>query len=211
MAPVAGWSIDPRGPVAETINDLWWLMLGLGVAVFVLFMVLLARGLVRPAGAAEADEGARTRRWLVGGGLLMPIVVLVVVFAGTVYAMRAMPTPGGADDELVVEVVGHQWWYEVRYPQHDVTARDEMHVPVGRPFVLRLTSVDVIHSFWVPEFGPKMDMLPEDVNVLVLEADEPGTYHARCAEFCGLHHADMHMVVVAEPEDRFAAWLAQQS
>jgi cytochrome c oxidase subunit 2 len=79
---------------------------------------------------------------------------------------------------------------------------------VGRPVELRLTSADVIHSFWVPELAGKLDLLPDNVNTLVLQADQPGRHLSICAEFCGLRHADMRMIVVAEPADQFAAWVA---
>lgn len=209
MRMLAVGLLEPGGPVAETIADLWWLLLGLGTAVFVVFAVLLFRGLFRSPGKAEPDARKRVGRWLVGGGVLMPAVVLVVVFGATVWAMRVTPTTASRD-ALVVEVVGHQWWFEVHYPDEGVTTTNELHIPVGRRVVLRLTSADVIHSFWVPELGGKMDMLPDDTNALVLQADEPGEYYSRCAEFCGLHHAEMKMLVIAEPADRFAAWVAAQ-
>ncbi len=210
MRRLAAGSLDPQGPVADAIADLWWLMLGLGVAVFVVFAVLLALGLFRrPPG--DADRGARTRvgRWIVGGGVLMPVLVLIVVFGATVYAMRVIPaTP--PPDALVVEIVGHQWWYEIHYPDEGITTKDELHIPVGRPVALRLTSADVIHSFWVPALAGKMDMLPDGTNTLVLQADEPGEHRAQCAEFCGLLHARMELRVVAETAERFAAWVADQ-
>lgn len=222
VRPLARTSLEPRGPVAGTIADLWWLMLGLGVAVFVVVGVLLAVGLLRPGRRAGSDEGLlrpgrpggwderrQGGRWVVGGGVVLPVLVLFVVLAATVAAMRAIPT-SASRGALTVEVVGHQWWFEVRYPEEDVTARGEMHIPVGRRIVLRLTSADVIHSFWVPELAGKRDMLPDSTNTLVLQADTPGRYQSRCAEFCGLHHADMRLLVVAEPAVRFAAWLTAQ-
>jgi cytochrome c oxidase subunit 2 len=208
MPQTMSGSLDPKGPSAEVAANLWWFMLLLGLVVFGVFLALLWAGLRRqapPDTEVDRDEG---RRWLVGGGVVMPAVVLVAVFGATLGAMRAWPNTA-PKDSLVIEVVGHQWWYEVRYPEQGVTLKDRLHIPVGRPVVLRLTSADVIHSFWVPELGGKLDMLPEDTNVLVLQADTPGRYKARCAEFCGLHHADMHMVVVAQAEDRFTAWMGR--
>ncbi|MEX2289446.1 MAG: cytochrome c oxidase subunit II [Mycobacteriales bacterium] len=202
--------MDPQGPVAAAIDELWWLMLGLGIAVFAVFLVLLVIGLVRePTEQADADPQRRIRRWLVGGGVVLPLVVVTVVFGATVRAMQAVPgvAPPGA---LVVEIIGHQWRYEVGYPEEGVTAVDELHLPVGRPVALHLTSADVIHSFWVPELGGKLDMLPDGTNVLVLQADRPGQYTARCAEFCGLGHASMQLDVVAESPEAFASWVAAQ-
>lgn len=202
--------MDPQGPVAAAIDELWWLMLGLGIAVFVVFLVLLVVGLVRePTEEADPDPQRRVRRWLVGGGVVLPLVVVTVVFGATVRAMQAVPgvAPPGA---LVVGITGHQWRYEVAYPEEGVTAVDELHLPVGRPVALHLTSADVIHSFWVPELGGKLDMLPDGTNVLVLQADRPGRYTARCAEFCGLEHTSMQLDVVAESPGEFAAWVAAQ-
>ncbi|HWC10752.1 MAG TPA: cytochrome c oxidase subunit II, partial [Acidimicrobiales bacterium] len=210
-AEMAAGGLDPQGPAAESMADLWWLMLGLGVAVFVVFAVVLAVGLFRRRPPEAAEPGSvqqnRFRGWMVGGGVAVPLIVIAVVFAATVHAMRDIPTaaPAGA---LVIEVVGHQWWWEVRYPEERITTANEVHIPVGRSVALRLTSADVIHSFWVPELGGKMDMLPDKTNTLVLEADEPGEHVSRCAEFCGLQHTLMGMVVVAEPADRFNSWVA---
>jgi cytochrome c oxidase subunit 2 len=138
----------------------------------------------------------------------MPVIVVVVLVA-TVSAMRLVSNraPAGA---LVIEVVGHQWWWEVHYPEQGVTIQNELHLPVGRPVALQLTSADVIHSFWVPALGGKLDLLPDGVNTLVLQADEAGEHLSQCAEFCGLEHATMRLTVVAEPADQFTAWLADQ-
>ncbi|MPY94919.1 MAG: cytochrome c oxidase subunit II [Acidimicrobiia bacterium] len=139
----------------------------------------------------------------------MPVALLVVVLGATVEAMRDVPATAPAD-ALVVDVVGHQWWWEVRYRKEGVTTANELHVPVGRPIALRLTSADVIHSFWVPELGGKLDLLPDGTNTLVLQADQPGEYRGECAEFCGLQHARMRITVVAEPAEQFASWAAAQ-
>ena len=208
MTPPVDGSLDPQGPGARVIAELWWLLLGLGVAVFVVFAVLLALGLFR-RGRTGGQAPHRFGRLFVGAGVVAPALILVVVFAATVAAMRALP--GSAPPEaLEVEIIGHQYWWEVRYPEQGFTVRDELHLPVGRPVELRLTSADVIHSFWVPALAGKLDLLPDYTNTLVLQADEPGRHLSICAEFCGLRHADMRMVVVAEPEDQFAAWLAER-
>jgi cytochrome c oxidase subunit 2 len=206
-----GGALDPQGPVSEAMADLWWLMLGLGGVVFVAVVVALALGLFRrrPAGEPSPDRQrpGSFGRWFVAGGVVVPLVILLVVFGATVRAMRFVPTSAPAE-ALVIEVVGHQFWWEVRYPDAGVTVRDELHLPVGRPVNLQLTSADVIHSFWVPELAGKIDMLPDHPNTLVLEADQSGVYRSRCAEFCGLEHTRMVLTVVAEPEERFAAWVA---
>jgi cytochrome c oxidase subunit 2 len=207
-------AIDPQGPAAESISGLWWLMLGLGVAVFTLVAVLLGIGLFRrrPDEGSEADEDddpRRVRRWVLGGGVVLPLVVIGIVLAATVGTMRDIPTtaPGGA---LSVEVVGHQWWWEVRYPEGGVTTANELHLPVGRAVSVKVRSADVIHSLWVPALAGKMDALPDKANTLVLQADQPGEHHSECAEFCGLQHRHMKLVVTAEPEAAFASWMSGQ-
>jgi cytochrome c oxidase subunit 2 len=206
-----GGALDPQGPVSEAMAGLWWLMFWLGLAVFVVVAVVLALGLFRRRreGEPPADRRGSFGRWFVVAGVVAPLVILLVILGATVRAMRFVPT-SAPPEALVVEVVGHQFWWEVRYPEHGVTVRDELHIPVGRPVNLQLRSADVIHSFWVPELAGKIDMLPDHPNTLVLEADRPGVHLSRCAEFCGLEHTRMVLTVVAEPEDRFAAWVADR-
>jgi cytochrome c oxidase subunit 2 len=213
VTAILATTLDPQGPEAASVADLWWLMFGLGVAVFALVAGLLFAGLFRRRPPAEGEPGlegpARSRRWLVGGGVALPLVVIGVVLAATVATMRdvSRAAPQGA---LVVEVVGHQWWWEVRYPDAGVTTANELHLPVGRPVAVQLTSADVIHSFWVPALAGKLDALPDGTNTLVLRADEPGEHRSECAEFCGLQHANMRLIVTAEPSDAFEAWVAGQ-
>jgi cytochrome c oxidase subunit II len=208
-----GGALDPQGPVSEAMAELWWLMLGLGVAVFLVVAVVLVLGLFRRRQAGEPQPGGQRPnsfgRWFVVGGVVAPLVILLVVFGATIRAMRSVPTTA-PPEALVVEIVGHQFWWEVRYPTEGITVRDELHLPVGRPVNLQLSSADVIHSFWVPELAGKIDMLPDYTNTLVLEADRPGVHLNRCAEFCGLEHTKMVMTVVAEPEEQFAAWVAER-
>ena len=212
-AQPGGGALDPQGPVSEAMANLFWLMLGLGGAVFVAVVVVLGLGLFRrrPVGEPQPDRQGRDSfgRWFVVGGVVVPLVILLIVFGATVRAMRFIPT-SAPPEALVIEVVGHQFWWEVRYPEQGVTARDELHLPVGRRVNLQLTSADVIHSFWVPELAGKLDLLPARTNTLVLEADQPGVHRSRCAEFCGLEHTRMVLTVVAESEERFAAWVAER-
>ncbi|MCH7493278.1 cytochrome c oxidase subunit II [bacterium] len=116
------------------------------------------------------------------------------------------PEQGG----LVVEAIGHQWWFEFKYPQLDLITANEVHIPVGEPINFVLRSVDVIHSFWVPKLGGKMDLIPGKVNRVWLQADRPGTYYGQCAELCGASHANMRLRVHALPRDEYEAWVAAQ-
>ena len=213
MTQPEGGALDPQGPVSEAMADLFWLMLGLGAVVFVVVVVVLALGLFRRGreGEPQADRQRPDRfgHWFVVGGVVAPLVILIIVFGATVNAMRFVPTTA-PPEALVVEVVGHQFWWEVRYPDAGITTTNELHIPVGRRINLQLSSADVIHSFWVPELAGKLDLLPDRTNTLVLQADEPGEHVSRCAEYCGLEHTRMLLTVVAEPEEQFTAWVAER-
>jgi cytochrome c oxidase subunit 2 len=144
------------------------------------------------------------------GGAVFPAIVLVAVFGVTLATMSAVARPP-ASDELVVEVIGRQFWWEVHYPNQQVTTANEIHIPVGQPVEIRLEAIDVIHSFWVPQLHGKLDMIPGRTNRYWLQADRPGEYRGLCAEFCGIQHANMQFIVVAEAPQAFDAWLARQT
>ena len=209
-------SLSPESPTAARITLLWWVMFALGGAIWVGVTVLLLVGLFRrrrtPGTYAPLPEGDHTRAvnfWVVGGGIVMPTLVLIGLIALTVGALRSIPTKTPSDG-IVIEVIGHQWWWEVRYPDRDITLQDEIRIPAGEPIRVRLSSADVIHSFWVPELHGKFDLIPGRTHEFVLQADEPGEYRGQCAEFCGLRHAHMILTVVAMPPEEFTAWLGSQ-
>ena len=115
----------------------------------------------------------------------------------------------GSQSPLQIEAVSHQWWWEFRYPNADgVVTSDVLHIPAGREIVFRVTSVDVIHSFWIPRLGGKIDAIPGHQNTIILKADAPGTYGGVCAEFCGSGHSQMRFRVVAHAEDTYDEQLA---
>jgi len=113
-----------------------------------------------------------------------------------------------------IEVTGHQWWWDLRYfgdsPSDTFTSANELHVPVGRPVVIKLNSDDVIHSLWVPTLSGKKDLIPGRTTTLQFRADHPGRYRGQCAEFCGFQHAFMAFEVIADPPEQFDAWVAAQ-
>ena len=202
-------ALDPQGPGAARIASLWWILLAVGGAIFLLVMVLLAVALLRRSDRAGLHVPVSGSRMILLGGVAMPIVVLSGVLALTVNTLLALSAPA-ATDETVVEVIGHQFWWEVRYPGHNVLTANEIHIPAGTPVHVRLASQDVIHSFWVPELHGKLDMIPGQTNTFWLQADRPGVFKGLCAEFCGVQHAKMTFLVIAQPQAEFAAWIAQQ-
>lgn len=202
--------LDARGPAAARINTLWWIMFGVGAAVYLAVMGYLLAALFRrrPAGFDETEQSEGTRA-VVWGGAVIPAVILVGIFGATVFTMGALDEPDIAE-ELVIEVEGKQWWWDVRYPELGFRTANEIHIPVGEPVAIKLLAEDVIHSFWVPQLHGKLDMIPGHVNEFWLEASEPGIYLGECAEFCGDQHAKMQFLVIAEEEEAFRAWVAQQ-
>jgi cytochrome c oxidase subunit 2 len=149
---------------------------------------------------------------VVGGAAVATVVILLGLLVASAATGRALAV--SSTSPLEVKVVGHQWWWEVRYPgtmpSLDVTTANELHLPVGRPVQVELTAHDVIHSFWIPSLHGKEDLIPGRINTLSLQADRPGRYEGLCAEFCGLQHAHMAFSVVAEEEGAFQAWLQAQ-
>src|SRR5712692_7120444 len=140
------------------------------------------------------------------GWTLIPVIIVTIIAVPTIAGIfRTQAAP--PRNALVLEVTGRQWWWEVRYPESDVVTANEIVVPVGRPVTLELKSGDVIHSFWVPRVGGKRDLIGGKVNRLSFTVDTPGTYPGQCAEFCGLSHANMRMLVIAEPPDVFDRWM----
>ncbi|OZM77201.1 cytochrome c oxidase subunit II [Pseudonocardia sp. MH-G8] len=203
-------TLTPAGPAAERVAGLWWLLFWIAVAVSAVVVAMVGWAVLRRRGPRTRVRPAGGRSFVLVLGVAVPAVVLTFVYAVGLSDMRALAEPP-RPPEFTVEVVGHMWWWEVRYPDAGFTTANEIHIPVGEPVALRLTTDDVIHSFWVPELMPKMDLLPERVNETWFLADEPGTYRGQCAEYCGLQHSHMAFQVVAEPRERFDAWLAKQS
>lgn len=202
-------SLDPAGPRAEGIAQLAWVMTALGIAVYLLVMAALAAGIARSARGRPLLRAPSDTALIVGGGILLPALVIPLLWVLTLREAAATIDPS-TEPAVTVEVTAHQWWYEVRYPEHGFTVRNELHIPAGRPVRLHVTSGDVIHSFWIPRLSGKIDMIPGRTNASWVQADEPGRYPLICAEFCGLEHARMRMEVVAEAAADFERWLASR-
>ncbi len=199
------------GPIARAEASLGW---GLTVVSLVVSAVVAALLLVaclrrRPPGDAPLGSPRAGVRWIVVGGVVVPSLILLVAFAFTLGTLSAVAAPPRRP-ALAVRVVGHQWWWEVVYPGRtpgeQFAAANELHIPVGQPVRVELSTADVIHSFWVPQLAGKTDLIPGQHNVAWLQADSAGTYWEQCAEYCGTQHAHMAMRVVAESPARFAAW-----
>ncbi|HWJ23286.1 MAG TPA: cytochrome c oxidase subunit II [Gemmatimonadaceae bacterium] len=219
--------LDATGSAGRAEGTLgWWLTVVASVVVLFVCVAVLA-GVARHRGERNAptrdaadepgDEGAGAHRREVRSGLgwiyvglAVTVVVLLVTFAGTMVTLNAASHPPRTP-ALTMDVIGHQWWWEVRYgdpahPDFAFTTANEVHLPVGEPVRVRLHSADVIHSFWLPQIAGKTDVIPGQVNETWLEARQPGTSRGMCAEYCGLQHAVMALAVTAESPAEFARW-----
>lgn len=222
--------LDPAGPQARQISGVWWLYFWVTLVVYAIVMGVAGlialrnrrrRGGGRSEPVAEAPTtapdpaGERRAGWTVGVSIAITTVLLFVLMLSDFFSGRAIHAMANAPDALTIRVTGHQWWWEVRYgeesrPQEMFTTANEIHLPVGRPVQVLLNSSDVIHSFWVPNLHGKKDMIPGHGATVWIKGDRPGTYFGQCAEFCGLQHAQMRLVVVVESAEQFEAWQASQ-
>jgi cytochrome c oxidase subunit 2 len=208
-------TLDPVSHPARDITSLWWWMLGGATVVFLGAVALLLLAWVRRNKAGLPIFGERERLatgLVVLFGIVIPIVALISLFTiANVSILRVTSAPAAGSTSLTVEVVGHQWWWEVRYPGTKAVTANEIHIPVDTRVLLIGRSADVIHSFWAPRLNRKIDVIPGRANRILLYADRPGRYRGQCAEFCGIQHAHMGLLVYAEPKDQFDSWLARES
>jgi cytochrome c oxidase subunit 2 len=216
--------IDAAGPQSGRVQSLWWFFFWLLLAIFVIVIATMLWALMRRHRgiaqeplervhtASSATESKLTRT--VAGATIATVIILFVLLALSVTTGKAISETAHQSNGMVVEVTGNQWWWSVRYMNDNasqiVTTANEIHIPVGRPVMIRGLSNDVIHSFWVPNLHGKRDFIPSRVTTLTIQADRPGRYRGQCAEFCGMQHAHMALWVVAEPPDRFQQWMNRQ-
>jgi cytochrome c oxidase subunit II len=206
-----GGALDPRGPAASDIATHWWVMFWLGLVVYIAVVGLLLYAIVRAKRNVEPDNSPPIgdRALFIIAGFAIPALILVVVLADSVRTGQAVISPT-TEPELTIEVIGHMFWWEVRYPDHGVVTANEIHIPAGEPVELVLRSADVIHSFWVPELAGKRDLNPGKENVTWIQANEEDVYWGQCAEFCGIQHALMGKLVIAQSRDEFDQWIADR-
>lgn len=201
-------ALDPAGPSARIVLWLWWAMAAYAGAVLVAVVALWLYAIRRKHDEEDSPSTQKMqRRWIIGGGVALPMLsITALLIFGIPAGHKMLPLPPENGKAFRVDVTGHQWWWEVRYPDSAVALVDEIHIPVGVPVDVYLRSADVIHSFWVPRLGGKIDMIPGHTNVLRLQADEPGVYRGQCAEFCGRNHAHMKFAVHAHAQQDFEQW-----
>jgi cytochrome c oxidase subunit 2 len=218
LSGCSGWqsALDPHSAGAVQLANLFWFFLAVCTFVWLLvgaalFAVLRRR---RVGEHPVEDNLAATRRKTTVISVLtaMTVAILTVFTLLSFYATRGFTWHD--TNTLTIKITGRQWWWDIEYqnmdPQQVFQTANEIHIPVGRPITLDLEAGDVIHSFWVPNLMGKQDLIPGRTNYLTIMADKPGLYRGQCAEFCGLEHAHMAILVFAESQTAFDQWRYQQ-
>ncbi|MBV9771668.1 MAG: c-type cytochrome [Bryobacterales bacterium] len=216
-------ALDATGIEARSILHLWWFFLILLGTIFAIVMILTLGALLRRQPASERqfveqhhtppqERERKLSRMVSGAGVITGLILFALIVISVITGKSIAPS--GASNALLVTVHGNQWWWYFSYDNDDaskiVVTANELHIPVGRPVLIRGTSLDVIHSFWVPNLMGKRDLIPSRITEEYLTADRPGRFRGQCAEFCGLEHAKMALWIIAEPPDQFQAWMNQQ-
>jgi cytochrome c oxidase subunit 2 len=205
---------NPAGPGARSIAEHGVFLFAICGVVYLLVLLALAWAVLRRH--SDADDRPQTESCLVRSvaiAVAVTVLLLVAITISSVLAGHGLTTPSGRGG-VTIDVIGHQYWWEFQYrdpaPSGLVTSPNELRIPVGVPVVLRAISRDVIHTFWVPSLQGKRDLIPGVVTNFWLQADTPGVYRGRCAEFCGHQHAYMAFDVVAEPIETFERWIRHE-
>ena len=203
---------DPQSSQGLAISNLFIVLLIIGFGVFLLIVGLVTTAIVRyrhKPGTPDIDPSQdHGKPWYEIGWTIAPALLVLGIFVATVFAMQNAD-PKVEDRKADVTMIGHQWWWEVRYPNGIVTA-NEIHLRQGQRYLMELTSGDVQHAFWAPEIGRQMNMFPGQINRMYVEADRAGSYEGVCNQYCGAQHAWMRYRVVVQPADEFDKWVAQQ-
>jgi cytochrome c oxidase subunit 2 len=218
--PVSTPSIfAPVSTPAFAIRDLSYFVLGICAVIFIVVAGSLSYSLIRfrrrPEDAGREPPQVYGSNQIELAWTVVPVLIVVILFLATARYIFGIEGLQATPSALNVTVVGHQWWWEIRYPALGITTANELHVPVSdpanpRPIFLTLESADVIHSFWVPQLAGKMDVIPNKTNRVWIDPHTSGLYVGQCAEYCGLQHAGMLLRVIVHPPDEFAQWVAAQ-
>jgi cytochrome c oxidase subunit 2 len=205
---------------SEPVVHLTWGVLAISCSVIAIIAVLVLWGVLRgersmlvPGGMMPVARPTGGVNWIwIGVGISSLVLLLTVIW--TVIVLAEVNTPRVPPAPFVIEVSGHQWWWEVRYvtadPGRIFTTANEIHIPTGVPVQFKLIGSDVIHSFWIPALSGKTDVIPGQTNLLWLDAKTPGTYRGQCAEYCGVQHAHMSILLVADTPAEFQQWWWKQ-
>jgi cytochrome c oxidase subunit II len=210
--------LDPAGDKASSIVWLFWLFTGACAIIWLLVVIFMVAAIARRRDTGDAPttrpDPAQSRRIGIAVGIAAGITVVTLISFTVLSYFTTRGFAAEPADAINITLTGKQWWWQIEYegvtPSDTFMTANELHVPVGKAVRVRLTSNDVIHSFWVPNISGKMDLIPGRTNSLTFTVEKPGVYRGQCAEFCGLQHAHMALQVIGESADQFAQWRAHE-
>jgi cytochrome c oxidase subunit 2 len=209
----------PESTPAASIVHLSIFVLAITALIFIVVATLLVYSIVKfratPANADREPAQVYGSTQIELAWTIVPILIVVVLFAATAQVIHAIQDAPQPPTALVVTVIGHQFWWEYRYPSLGIVTANELHIPVSdasrpRPTFLRLLSADTDHSFWIPQLAGKTDLIPNRVNALWMDPQRPGIFLGQCAQYCGTQHAKMLQRVSVDTPDEFDAWVHAQ-
>lgn len=197
---------------AYDINKLLLQYLALAALIFIIVAYMTVVGAIRHRAAKKKDEPRQVfgNKKLEITWTILPLVAVTIFFFLTLNVMHNINQPFKDKDHPDIVIMAHQFWWEMQYPKYDFITANELHIPVGKKLLMRIQSADVIHSWWVPELGRKIDAVPGRLNYTWIEADTAGVYEGTCSEYCGAQHATMRIKVFAESEKDYKQWIANQ-
>lgn len=202
--------LDPQAPISRQLDNLWNPVFAVAVIVFVVVeaLVIFLSFRYRRRNDDESPKQIHGSTPLEIGWTITPALILAVVGIGTVANIGKLDQIPKGDDVMQVKVIGHQWWWEFQYPKTGVITANEMHIPANERIDVRITSADVIHSFWPPKLAGKLDAVPGRINHMQIKTEgvKPGIYWGQCAEYCGLSHANMRLKVVVHSPAGYRQW-----
>jgi cytochrome c oxidase subunit II len=208
--------LGAAGPHAGGVESLWWLFFWVSTGVYVVVVLATLVASLHRRRSVDPQDPVRSRRAgrVIVGATGVSLVLLFILLISSVrtgrYSLQGLADPAHVN----IKVTGQQWWWAVEYESKLASQRvqtaNEIHIPVGRPVLLKLQSADVIHSFWVPNLAGKKDLIPGHEVELWIQADREGVYRGQCAEFCGHQHAHMGLVVIADSPGKYNRWLDAQ-
>ncbi|HET7892413.1 MAG TPA: cytochrome c oxidase subunit II [Candidatus Sulfotelmatobacter sp.] len=205
----------PKGTQAAVQYQVAMFTLGITGVMFVVVAGLLVYTMIRfrrrktDAGNQEPPQVYGSNQIEIAWTFIPILGVFVLIGVTTRFIMSLQDATLPSNTEHIT-VIGHQWWWEVKYPDYGVVTANEIHIPENTRVLLQLESADVIHSFWVPQIAGKTDLIPGRANTMWIDAHEPGIYAGNCAEYCGTQHANMLLRVFAEPQAAYRSWLATE-
>ena len=205
--------LDAASPVVQQEADLYRTLVVMSAGVFLVVVGLLIYNITHHQKKVEQQDVApqHYRQYMIEAIYTgVPILIIIIVFIMMVGVMQTVAAPAAQTGDIHVQVIGHRWWWEFDYPDLKIKTANELHIPANATVQIDVTSLDVIHSFWVPQLGGKVDAIPGVTNHTWLRGDSIGSFYGQCSEYCGLNHANMRLTVFVDSKADFDAWVANQ-